>query len=184
MGGHFFTALFFTLFTGSGQKRLILRNFPLPIRLYFPYTIYRNAKGFGKELNRHERDGLWVLHGTGLALFSRKVDQWVERYYRIKNEDYRRILDGKSLDSKKWWNLHKQMKKDIHFLDEATEMSRSHLVQDLLYFYISGTISREELRAFSEDMQQSVMWELGFLARGNRKLEKLMDHGSLIPPNV
>lgn len=29
-------------------------------------------------------------------LFSRKVDQWVERYYRIKNEDYRRILDGKS----------------------------------------------------------------------------------------
>lgn len=117
-------------------------------------------------------------------LFSRKVDQWVERYYRIKNEDYRRILDGKSLDSKKWWNLHKQMKKDIHFLDEATEMSRSHLVQDLLYFYISGTISREELRAFSEDMQKSVMWELGFLARGNRKLEKLMDHGSLIPPNV
>ncbi len=51
----------------------------------------------------------------------------MERYYRIKNEDYRRILDGKSLDSKKWWNLHKQMKKDIHFLDEATEMSRSHL---------------------------------------------------------
>lgn len=60
-------------------------------------------------------------------LFSRKVDQWVERYYRIKNENYRRILDGKSLDSKKWWNLHKQMKKDIHFLDEAIEMSRSHL---------------------------------------------------------
>lgn len=76
------------------------------------------------------------------------------------------------------------MKQDIHFLDEATEMSRSHLVQDLLYFYISGTISREELRGFSEDMQQSVMRELGFLARGNRKLEKLMDHRSLIPPNV
>ena len=57
-------------------------------------------------------------------------------------------------------------------------------MQDLLYFYISGTISREELRAFSEDMQQSVMWELGFLARENRKLEKLMDHGSLIPPDV
>ena len=32
----------------------------------------------------------------GWRLFSRKVDQWVERYYRIKNEDYRRILDGKS----------------------------------------------------------------------------------------
>ena len=57
-------------------------------------------------------------------------------------------------------------------------------MQDLLYFYISGTISREELRAFSEDMQKSVMWELGFLARENRKLEKLMDHGSLIPPDV
>ena len=111
-------------------------------------------------------------------LFSRKVDEWVERYYRIKNEDYRRILDGKSLDSRKWWNLHKQMKQDIHFLDEATEMSRSHLVQDLLYFYISGTISREELRGFSEDMQQSVMRELGFLARGNRKLKKLMDDGT------
>lgn len=68
----------------------------------------------------------FTRNGTG-AFFSRKVDQWVERYYRIKNEDYRRILDGKSLDSKKWWNLHKQMKKDIHFLDEATEMSRSHL---------------------------------------------------------
>ena len=60
-------------------------------------------------------------------LFSRKVDQWVERYYRIKNEDYRRILDGKSLDSKKWWNLHKQMKNDIYNHAAATEMSRSHL---------------------------------------------------------
>ena len=64
------------------------------------------------------------------------------------------------------------------------DLISASLVQDLLYFYISGTISREELRVFSEDMQQSVMWELGFLARGNRKLEKLMDHGSLIPPNV
>jgi hypothetical protein len=64
------------------------------------------------------------------------------------------------------------------------DLISASLVQDLLYFYINGTISREELRAFSEDMQQSVMWELEFLARGNRKLEKLMDHGSLIPPDV
>jgi len=64
------------------------------------------------------------------------------------------------------------------------DLISASLVQDLRYFYISGTICREELRAFSEDMQQSVMWELGVLARGNRKLEKLMDHGSLIPPNV
>lgn len=87
-------------------------------------------------------------------LFRKKVPEWQERYMDKLNHEYMDILNEDGKPSYKFWKLEKRIwedRKDAGVIIQ--NMSRSHMVLNLINLFNCGAITLDDLDGFSEELQ-------------------------------
>ena len=86
--------------------------------------------------------------------FRKKVPEWQERYMDHLNHEYMDILNEEGNPSDRFWKLEKRIKEDrkdagviIH------DMSRSHMLFNLIDLINCEAITPDDLTDFSEELQ-------------------------------
>lgn len=88
-------------------------------------------------------------------LFRKKLPDWQEAYMDRLNHEYLKILNEKGNPSDRFRDLEKRIREDkkeagvvIH------DMSRSHMLINIIELYNCGAITLADLDGFSEELQE------------------------------
>ena len=92
-------------------------------------------------------------------LFRKLIPVWQERFMTKLNKEYIGILIQDKEASTIFWELNDRIKKDQNNPRVIIEMSRSLLVENLIYLIKHNVITLDELNDFSEETKESIqMW--------------------------
>lgn len=84
-------------------------------------------------------------------LFRKKSGSWQENYMDRLNKEYIELLSADTLPSEKFWELSSMLKRDKKKYGVQLEMSRSKLVQNIIFLLYENVIEFEELEEFSDE---------------------------------
>lgn len=89
-------------------------------------------------------------------LFRSKIVEWQENYMNKLNEEYIAILTQDKNPSEKFWQLYKNIKKDVNKPGVIIDMRRSVLIENIIQLLRDGVIQMESLNEFSEVLQDTI----------------------------
>lgn len=90
------------------------------------------------------------------TLFRTKIAGWQESYMDKLNKEYIALLSEDISPSEKFWRLNKRIKEDKKKTGVRIEMSRSHLIYNLISLINEGAIRFEDLEEFSDKLKETV----------------------------
>ena len=94
-------------------------------------------------------------------LFRKKLPVWQEVYMERLIEEYAELLAGDEAASEKFWMLEKRMKNDKRCTGVlARDIRRSNMLRLIINLIYEGAISEDDLKDFSEDLQDTVKTRL------------------------
>ena len=90
-------------------------------------------------------------------LFREKLSSWQENYMQKLVKEYAEYLnDDTKKPSERFWWMEKRIKEDRHHPGVILEMRKSEVIWNLEYLVRLGVITCEDLKDFSEELQQQV----------------------------
>lgn len=89
-------------------------------------------------------------------LFKNKIADWQELYMDRLNKEYIELLSEDTNPSEKFWKLDKRIKEDRKKTGVQLEMSRSNLINNIIFLINDGAISFENLEEFSDELKETV----------------------------
>lgn len=93
--------------------------------------------------------------------YREKIGRWQENYMERLLSEYVVFLQTDEPASKKFWELEKKIKQDKkHPGVLITNMSKSSAVYDIVKLVREGVVQVEELKDFSEELQEAVDYML------------------------
>ena len=94
-------------------------------------------------------------------LFRKKLPVWQEVYMERLIKEYAELLNGDDAASEKFWMLEKRMKNDKRCTGVlARDIRRSNMFQLIINLIYEEAISEDDLKDFSEDLQDTVKTRL------------------------
>ena len=94
-------------------------------------------------------------------LFRKKLPVWQEVYMERLTKEYAELLNGDDAASEKFWMLEKRMKNDKRCTGVlARDIRRSNMLRLIINLIYEGAISEDDLKDFSEDLQDTVKTRL------------------------
>ena len=94
-------------------------------------------------------------------LFRKKLPVWQEVYMERLTKEYAELLNGDDAASEKFWMLEKRMKNDKRCTGVlARDIRRSNMLQLIINLIYEEAISEDDLKDFSEDLQDTVKTRL------------------------
>ena len=94
-------------------------------------------------------------------LFRKKLPVWQEVYMERLIKEYAELLNGDDAASEKFWMLEKRMKNDKRCTGVlARDIRRSNMLQLIINLIYEEAISEDDLKDFSEDLQDTVKTRL------------------------
>ena len=94
-------------------------------------------------------------------LFREKLPVWQEVYMERLIKEYAELLNGDDAASEKFWMLEKRMKNDKRCTGVlARDIRRSNMLQLIINLIYEEAISEDDLKDFSEDLQDTVKTRL------------------------
>ena len=90
------------------------------------------------------------------TLFKNKITNWQESYMDRLNKEYIELLSEDTNPSEKFWKLEKKIKEDRKKTGVQLEMSRSNLINNIIFLINDGAISFENLEEFSDELKETV----------------------------
>ena len=94
-------------------------------------------------------------------LFRKKLPVWQEVYMERLIKEYAELLNGDDAASEKFWMLEKRMKNDKRCTGVlARDIRRSNMLRLIINLIYEGAISEDDLKDFSEDLQDTVKTRL------------------------
>ena len=94
-------------------------------------------------------------------LFRKKLPVWQEVYMERLTKEYAELLNGDDAASEKFWMLEKRMKNDKRCTGVlARDIRRSNMFQLIINLIYEEAISEDDLKDFSEDLQDTVKTRL------------------------
>lgn len=93
---------------------------------------------------------------------SRDLQKWTGRFLKIKlligrlNKEYIELLSDDTNPSEKFWKLDKRIKEDKKKAGVQLEMSRSNLINNIIFLINDGVISFANLEEFSDELKETV----------------------------
>lgn len=95
-------------------------------------------------------------------LFRKMLPEWQEKFMERLTKEYIELLSSNSQASVKFWTLDKRIKNDKKCTGvTARDISRSHMLQHIIDLIYEGAISEDDLKDFSEDLQDTIKTRLG-----------------------
>jgi hypothetical protein len=89
-------------------------------------------------------------------LFKNKIADWQELYMDRLNKEYIELLSEDTNPSEKFWKLDKRIKEDRKKTGVQLEMSRSKLINNIIFLINDGAISLKNLEEFSDELKETV----------------------------
>ncbi len=90
-------------------------------------------------------------------LFRKKLPDWQEDYMGKLIEEYKDILNGEGNPSDRFWELEKRINRDRHDSGVVIEdVSRSHMIRNLMSLYSDGVITWDDLDDFSDTLKDQL----------------------------
>ena len=98
-------------------------------------------------------------------LFRKMLPGWQEAYMERLTKEYIELLSSDRQASDKFWTLDKRIKDDKKCTGVIVrDISRSHMLQHIIDLIYEGAITEEDLKDFSEDLQDTVKTRLELTA--------------------
>ena len=93
--------------------------------------------------------------------FRKMLPEWQEAYMERLTKEYIELLSSDRQASDKFWALDKRIKDDKKRTGViARDIRRSHLFQCIIDLMYEGAITEDDLKDFSEDLQDTVKTRL------------------------
>ncbi|MGM9540988.1 multidrug transporter [Anaerovibrio sp.] len=92
--------------------------------------------------------------------YREKIGDWQERYIEQLIKGYALCLSGDCTASEKFWELERRIKKDKKHLGVLIDVQKSSMLCDILHLINSNVITMEDLKDFSEDLQEDIQFFL------------------------
>ena len=90
-------------------------------------------------------------------LFRERIPAWQEKYMEKLAKEYVTLLTDKDKTaSAKFWELEKRIKEDKKRPGVLIHMSKSEALRNITTLIYDGAISLEDLKDFSDDLQETV----------------------------
>lgn len=91
-------------------------------------------------------------------IFKGNIPKWREQYISIKNKEIISVLTEKNkTPTEQFWKSKENMNKTSRILSDCfDELSRSEMIQKLLYMYNYGVISKDDLVEFSDELKEKL----------------------------
>ena len=89
-------------------------------------------------------------------LFREKLPDWQERYMEQLLKKYVAFLESEGLASDKFWELEKMIKKDKNTPGVQLRLDKKGMDYDLTKLMLSGAISLDDLKGFSDELIERV----------------------------
>lgn len=94
-------------------------------------------------------------------LFLKMLPEWQEAYMKRLIKEYIELLSSDIQALDKLWTLDKRIKDDKKCTGViARDMSRSHMFQHIIDLIYEEAISEDDLKEFSEDLQDAIKTRL------------------------
>ena len=90
-------------------------------------------------------------------LFRERITEWQERYMEKLNQEYIRLLSADGDASEKFWKLEERIRQDKIKPGVCLELEKQNVAVDLANLILDGTITKEDLKGFSPELQEFVM---------------------------
>ena len=91
------------------------------------------------------------------VLYRERIGIWQERYMERLCREYCEMLQKDKPATDRFWALQKRINKDKNTPGVAVTLRRSNMFYDILGLIKDGAISVEDLKDFSQDLQDKVM---------------------------
>ena len=95
------------------------------------------------------------------VLYRERIGIWQERYMERLCREYCEMLQKDKPATDRFWALQKRINKDKNTPGVAVTLRRSNMFYDILGLINDGAISVEDLKDFSQDLQDKVMLIIG-----------------------
>ena len=89
-------------------------------------------------------------------LFREKLPGWQEAYMERLNREYIAILDGEGTPSDKFWKLFERIRHDKQSRGVMLQLSKQHMIWDIVAMINDGVITFDEVEGFSEELKDTV----------------------------
>ena len=106
--------------------------------------------------NNRSDVAMYELKEDDWQYFRKNVPIWQERFMTSLIGEYTRMLMGKGKGSEKFWNLKKRIEEDVKRKGVVIEMRRSRMVNDVIVLFEEGTITKNDMCGFSEELKRTV----------------------------
>ena len=93
-------------------------------------------------------------------LYREKMPQWQEAYMERLAKEYIELLSQDKSSAERFWTLEKRIKEDKKKPGVIVEMSRSHMLWDIIGLISDEAITLDDLNDFSEEFKEEVAFVL------------------------
>ena len=114
-------------------------------------------KGYEESIMKEIR--MREISKADWKLFREKIPVWQEHYMEKLVQEYVILLTDKDKTaSAKFWTLEKRIKEDIRKPGVLISMRKPEAIRDIIMLIHDGAISLEDLKDFSDDLQETVTY--------------------------
>ena len=114
-------------------------------------------KGYEESIMKEIR--MREISKADWKLFREKIPIWQEHYMEKLVQEYVILLTDKDKTaSAKFWTLEKRIKEDRRKPGVLISMRKSEAIRDIIMLIHDGAISLEDLKDFSDDLQETVTY--------------------------
>lgn len=98
----------------------------------------------------------YQIDDSDWILFQSKIGAWQEAAINKLNQEYIEMLSQEGPPSEKFWTLNERIKQDKKKASVLLDSRKSILVYNILNLIDEGTITMEDLDAFSEELKEVI----------------------------
>ena len=98
---------------------------------------------------------------SGWKRYRKKIGDWQERYMEQLIKGYALCLSSDCTASEKFWELERRIQKDKKHPGVLIDIQKSSMLYDILHLIDFHVITMEDLKDFSEDLQEDIQFFLG-----------------------
>lgn len=114
-------------------------------------------KGYEESIMKEIR--MREISKADWKLFREKIPVWQEHYMEKLVQEYVILLTDKDKTaSAKFWTLEKRIKEDRRKPGVLISMRKPEAIRDIIMLIHDGAISLEDLKDFSDDLQETVTY--------------------------
>ena len=96
-------------------------------------------------------------------LFQDRIPKWQEAYMDKLLKEYIKLLEGPELPSAKFWKLKQQMAEDVKSPGVLIKMTKKDMLFIIVDLIALGAITINDLEGFSNELIQSVEFQLNII---------------------